>query len=93
MDQLVFTSYGDKPRLNVVWTAQDAVDALAAGVCDCPIKFSSTAAIARDRTANTPKHMQRFHEAAVVEYLRTRTLNTERYVQFSCSTVCSGHFL
>ena len=79
MDQLICMSTGDMPRLNVVWTADDAVDALAAGVCDCDPVFSSSAALAHSRAKNTRKHMQRFHEAAVVEYLRTRTLaNNDR---------------
>ena len=83
MAEFIDISSGDQPRLNVVWTAQDSVDALAAGVCDCDPVFSSTAAFPKSRAVNTRKHIQRFHEADVIEYLCTRTLNIERYVPFS----------
>ena len=80
MDQFICASSVDNPRLTVVWTTQDAVDALAAGVCDFTHTFTSTAASAKSRAQNTRKHMQRFHEAAIVEYLSTRTLaNNNRY--------------
>ena len=93
MEDFIDVSTGQNPRLKVVWTAQDAVDALAAGVCDCDPVFSSTAAREDNRIKNTRKHTQRFHEDALVDYLRDRILDQNiPYVSSSCFTVCSGLF-
>ena len=75
---------GGTPRLNVVWTMQDAADALAEGVCDCEPVFSSTCATADERAKNVRKHMQRKHEEDLIEYLNHRTLNANnRYDLFT----------
>ena len=94
MEDFIDVYTGQNPRLKVVWTAQDAVDAFAAGVCNCDPVFFSTAATEGKRVRNTRKHMQRSHEDALVDYLRNRILDQNSpYVSSSCFTVCSGPFL